>query len=201
MSDRTAHSTDTKERILNAAEPIMLEKGFNGVGLNEVLKAVGVPKGSFYHWFPSKEQFGVELLKHYAAEATTLKRRWMGKIDTLPNVVDRLVTFCEYCMSKFLENDCHQLCLIVKLSMEVSSFSEPMRQTLVQGYKEWEDIYEKAVREGQEQGTIKASLDPVHAGAVIGDIWLGASVRSVVLRSVEPMRHAVAFIKSYLAAG
>ena len=64
MSDRP-----TKERILDAAEQIMLEKSFHSVGLNEILKAVGVPKGSFYHHFESKEQFGVEMLKHYVADA------------------------------------------------------------------------------------------------------------------------------------
>src|ERR1700749_2962074 len=124
MSDRSSKSTDTKERILDAAEPIMLEKGFNGVGLNEILKAVGVPKGSFYHWFPSKEQFGVELVKHYAADATAYKQGWMNKKELLPSALERLNTFYESCISEFVENDCHQVCLIIKLSMEVSSFSE-----------------------------------------------------------------------------
>ena len=65
MSDRT-----TKERILDAAEELMLEKSFHSVGLTEILEAVKVPKGSFYHHFKSKEQFGVEMLKHYVADAT-----------------------------------------------------------------------------------------------------------------------------------
>jgi AcrR family transcriptional regulator len=55
----------TKERILEAAEEMMLSKSFHSVGLREILKAVKVPRGSFYHHFSSKEQFGVELLQHY----------------------------------------------------------------------------------------------------------------------------------------
>ena len=65
MSDRT-----TKERILDAAEGLMLEKSFHSVGLTEILEAVKVPKGSFYHHFKSKEQFGVEMLKRYVANAS-----------------------------------------------------------------------------------------------------------------------------------
>ncbi|MCW0220810.1 MAG: TetR/AcrR family transcriptional regulator, partial [Prosthecobacter sp.] len=70
MSDRT-----TKERILDAAEGLMLEKSFHSVGLNEILAAVKVPKGSFYHHFESKEQFGVEMLKHYVTNSVAYKTR------------------------------------------------------------------------------------------------------------------------------
>ena len=200
MSDRASSSSDTKERILNAAEGIMLEKGFNGVGLNEVLKAVGVPKGSFYHWFPSKEQFGVELIRHYSKEATACKQRWLSKKDTLPNAVERLVAFCEWAISKFLENDCHQLCLIVKLSMEVASFSEPMRHILAEGVREWESLYEALILEGQAQGSIEKTLDPKNTAAIIGDVWLGANSRAVVFKSAEPLRQAVAFLRKYLSS-
>lgn len=52
----------------------MLERSFHSVGLIQILKAVTVPKGSFYHYFESNEHFGVEMLKHYVAEATADKR-------------------------------------------------------------------------------------------------------------------------------
>jgi AcrR family transcriptional regulator len=62
----------TKERILDAAEDLMLAKSFHSVGLNEILSAVKVPKGLFYHYFTSKEQFGVELIR------TTFRRRLLS---------------------------------------------------------------------------------------------------------------------------
>ena len=65
-------STDrsTKERIFDATEAIILENGFHSLGLNEVLRSERVPKGSCYHFFESKEQFGVEMLKRYVANAS-----------------------------------------------------------------------------------------------------------------------------------
>jgi len=58
-------SGDTRQQILDTAKGIILGKGFAAVGLNEILSTAGVPKGSFYHYFKSKEQFGDALLEDY----------------------------------------------------------------------------------------------------------------------------------------
>lgn len=59
----TTTTADVRQHILDTAKPIMLRKGFSAVGLNEILQAAGVPKGSFYHYFGSKEAFGEALLE------------------------------------------------------------------------------------------------------------------------------------------
>src|SRR5205085_6160248 len=97
MSTTTSTPT-TKERILDAAEEIMLQKSFHSVGLNEILAAVKVPKGSFYHYFDSKEQFGVELLKHYVSEATAQKRRYLLTSDLEPDPYQRLLAYLDLCV-------------------------------------------------------------------------------------------------------
>src|ERR1700749_1826416 len=92
MSTATATPT-TKERILDAAEEIMLQKSFHSVGLNEILSAVKVPKGSFYHYFQSKEQFGVELLKHYVADASAYKRKALLTTELSADPAERLAAY------------------------------------------------------------------------------------------------------------
>ncbi len=200
MSNRTLQAdNDTKTRIIKAAEPILLEKGFNGVGINEILKAVGIPKGSFYHWFPSKEQFGVEVMRHYGADALANKRRWLSKRETLPDARERFVAFMESSLTCILDSDCRQVCLIIKLMTEVSSFSEDMRREQAKFFAEVVRIYQDLVEEGQAQGSINSKLNPAVAAGLIHDVWLGAYLRASVLRSVEPAREAIAFIRHYLA--
>lgn len=92
MSTTTA-TPNTKERILDAAEGIMLQKSFHSVGLNEILSAVKVPKGSFYHYFQSKEQFGVELLKHYVADASAYKRKCLLTAELSEDPAERLAAY------------------------------------------------------------------------------------------------------------
>src|SRR4026208_1471630 len=115
MSTLTASAPTTKERILDAAEELMLAKSFHSVGLNEILSAVKVPKGSFYHYFTSKEQFGVELIRHYVSEATAFKRRMLLTDQLSENPYERLVTFCNGSVARSAECSCQPACLITKL--------------------------------------------------------------------------------------
>lgn len=115
MSTTTSTLT-AKERILDAAEEIMLQKSFHSVGLNEILTAVKVPKGSFYHYFSSKEQFGVELLRHYINEASTFKRRMLLSTETEPNPLERLSAYLDGGVAKLMEGQCQCSCLLMKLA-------------------------------------------------------------------------------------
>jgi TetR/AcrR family transcriptional repressor of nem operon len=185
-------SATTKERILDAAEEIMLTKSFCSVGLNEILSAVQVPKGSFYHYFQSKEQFGVELLRHYIAEHTARLKRVLLSSDLNP--IERLQALFNGTISRMLEDECKQFCLVAKLGSEVSTFSEPMREVLAEGMRDWRAVFEQAIREGQSQGVVRADLDPVSAAAFLQDAWQGAMNRTQIERSVAPLRSAADFL-------
>src|SRR5580692_2891796 len=107
----SAATITTKERILDAAEEIMLAKSFHSVGLNEILAAVKVPKGSFYHYFKSKEQFGVELLGHYVQEHSARLRRILLESSDL-NPLERLMAFFDGAVGWMLQGQCRQFCLV-----------------------------------------------------------------------------------------
>lgn len=193
MSDRT-----TKERILDAAEGLMLEKSFHSVGLNEILKAVKVPKGSFYHHFESKEQFGVELLKHYVTESTAYKSKLLLLPNPEPDPLLRLTTYLESNIARSLECQGKCPCLVVKLASEVADFSESMREVLAGGTRSWTAIFEKVLQEGLEKGKIASHIQPTTIAPVILDLWNGAMQRASTTRSVAPLREAVAFLKHLL---
>ena len=184
----------TKERILTAAEALMLEKSFHSVGLNEILKAVQVPKGSFYHYFESKEQFGVEMLKHYVADATAYKRDFLLSTDAEPNPRLRLISYLDLNIARFLENNGKCPCLVVKLASEVASFSEPMRQVLADGHQEWTVIMRQLIEEAVEKKAISKQKDPSQTARVVGCLWMGAMQHAIVCQNAEPLRTAKAFI-------
>lgn len=194
MSDRT-----TKERILDAAEGLMLEKSFHSVGLTEILKAVKVPKGSFYHHFESKEQFGVELLKHYVADSTEYKTRILLSPTPEPDPLKRLFTYQESMIARSLESQGRCPCLVIKLASEVADFSEPMREVLAEGTRAWAGIFEKLLREGLDKKCVAPQVDPAVMGPVILDLWTGAMQRAATTRSVAPLRDAIAFLRAVLA--
>ncbi len=197
MSNRP---TTTKERILDAAEGLMLTKSFHSVGLNELLSAVQVPKGSFYHYFSSKEQFGVEMLKHYVDEATVWKTKVLLSPLPQPDPLLRLLGYFEGNLAKSHEQEGKFPCLVAKLAAEVADFSDDMREVLAQGTRQWLDIMRRLIEEGIDAGTIRPQADPAATAAMIHDLWTGAMQRASVSRNVIPLRAAIDFFRRQLAA-
>jgi len=190
-------SEKTRERILDAAEEIMRTKSFHSVGLNEILTAVQIPKGSFYHYFSSKEQFGVELIQRYVAEDAARLDRFLvsGEVKAL----QRLTDYWTYRIGIATEGSCQQCCLVVRLSLEVTNFSERMREALAAGLKSTRETYERVLREGQADGSVRSDIRPAETAALIQDLWQGAQQRMQVERSVSPLRVAAQFLRSHLA--
>jgi TetR/AcrR family transcriptional repressor of nem operon len=195
----TISTPTTKERILDAAEEIMLQKSFHSVGLNEILSAVKVPKGSFYHYFQSKEQFGVELLKHYVADASAYKRKALLTTELSEDPAERLAAYFDLNISNQMGSGCQCNCLVAKLASEVATFSDDMRAVLAEGMREWRGFLEKIIIEGQEKGVFRKALNPSTTAAMVQDLWMGASQRTQVERSVAPLRAAAVFIRHYLS--
>ena len=190
----------TKERILDAAEELMWRKSFHSVGLNEILTAVGVPKGSFYHYFESKEHFGVELLKHYIKDATLVKSEALTNRNVESDPSERLLVFLEGSINSFLANSGKCPCLVLKLASEVTSFSEPMREVLAGGIETWLAIVAGVFDEAKALGTIPRDLDSKNTAGLMRDLWAGAIQRSTVSNSIQPMEAALDFIRQHLSS-
>lgn len=188
----------TKERILEAAEEIMLENSFHSVGLKQILDSAQVPKGSFYHYFASKEQFGAEMMKHYMAQASDEKRRLMlgdnketSPLQRLFDYLDGGVQYIDSYPGKFP-------CLALKLAAEVSDFSEPIRRELTRGFNDWIDIYREILEQAIAKNLLPENLDTSIEAQFIQDLWSGALNRAVINHNSEPLKNAAAQIKAKL---
>ncbi|MCX5826420.1 MAG: TetR/AcrR family transcriptional regulator [Deltaproteobacteria bacterium] len=188
---------DTKAIILETAKSIILAKGYTAVGLNEILSAAGVPKGSFYHYFKSKEDFGVELMKNFLREHEEFLRQHLTNPDVNP--YERMASLFDTILMYHKQKGCQQLCLIAKLGAEVSDLSETIRRTQSEGIRKWLDIYEACIREGQAVGVIDSEIDAHSAAAFIHDLWQGASVRKQIDQDMEPLENAITTIKNMLS--
>lgn len=178
----------------------MWKRSFHSVGLTEILKAVGVPRGSFYHWFESKEHFGVELLKHYIAEATDEKNHALTSVETENDPMNRLLTFLETSIVKFEESDKKCPCLVLKLASEVTDLSEPMREVLAEGMQTWLGILTGVFDEAIMIGRIPKEVDSCGEAELFRDLWAGSIQRSTISKSTEPMRRALAFLSRRISS-
>lgn len=186
----------TKERILDAAEEIMLERSFHSVGLKQILDTAGVPKGSFYHYFSSKEQFGTEMLKHYMDEATAEKRRILSAQNGEPNPLKRLETMLDGGVEAVLSVSDKFPCLALKLSSEVSDLSDAMRLELAKGFEDWVKLFQEVLEEAKTKKMLAETVDSKLESQLIHDLMTGSIHRAIINRSPEPVRCAVEHLKS-----
>ncbi|NCB90849.1 MAG: TetR/AcrR family transcriptional regulator, partial [Gammaproteobacteria bacterium] len=145
MNKITEH--DTREHLLATGELLCMQRGFTGMGLSELLKTAEVPKGSFYHYFRSKEAFGVAMLeRHYAA----YHRRLATHFDTgAGNYRDRILAYYQETLNQFSQHGIISGCLTVKLSAEVCDLSEDMRTAMDKGARHIIVLLAQALEKGQ----------------------------------------------------
>ena len=170
--------TDVKQRILDTGRDIILGKGFSAVGLNEILSTAQVPKGSFYHYFKSKEAFGEALVDNYVAD-------YLTQVDSLLRddgapAAERLMRYWKSWMSTGETAECN--CLVVKLSGEVSDMSEAMRAALLRGTNLIIERLGQCIAEGMADGSLTGNLDTRHTALTLYELWLGAALLSKVRR-------------------
>ncbi len=180
----TQEAANARQGILETGQRIMAGKGFSAVGLNEILTAAGVPKGSFYHYFGSKDAFGEALLENYFAE-------YLAELDeTLRQpgltMAQRLMNYWRHWQETQSLFDCQGKCLAVKLGAEVADLSEAMRSVLKRGTSGITERLGRAIEAGVAEGSLAISEDADCVAQSLYQLWLGASVMVKIVRHTRP---------------
>lgn len=180
---------DVRQSILETGQRIMAGKGYSAVGLNEILAGAGVPKGSFYHYFGSKDAFGEAMLAAYfetylADLDDTLSRPGL-------TMAQRLMTYWRHWQETQSFSDCQGKCLAVKLGAEVADLSEPMRSALKHGTSGVIGRLKAAIETGVAEGSLSVDGDPGRVAESLYQLWLGASVMAKIRRNTQPLESAM----------
>jgi TetR/AcrR family transcriptional repressor of nem operon len=197
MATATAQpSLDTRDNILASGQRLMASKGFSAVGLNEILTTAGVPKGSFYHYFGSKDAFGEALLESYfqaylADVDRTLARRGLTMAQRL---MDYFASWQD--SQSFL--DCQGKCLAVKLGAEVADLSDAMRAAMLRGTSGIVARLAAAIEAGVAEGSLSIADEPSRVAQNLYQLWLGASVMAKIVRNLQPFEAAMAATRQIL---
>ena len=170
-----------KQQIVDAGLAQLHARGYAASSVDDITKAAGVPKGSFYNHFASKEEFAVEAVRRYFdvtgwptsfAQTSAVARLRAG--FTALYEAARAREFSRGCMWGNLAN-------------EVADHSAAIRGELAEGLDAWSAIVTELVAEAQRDGEISAARDPAALGRFIVNAWEGALMRSRVVRSGQPL--------------
>jgi TetR/AcrR family transcriptional regulator, transcriptional repressor for nem operon len=146
-------TSDAKDRLIAAAMELMYTRGYHAVGVQEICVQAGVNKGSFYHFFPSKQALVLAVIETYAQD---VQQVWHEAMTTSGPVLDRMQQVFEATYEAhrtLVERYGHMLgCPIGNFAVELSGLDELVRQKLWETFNGWTDVIEHMLRETASEG-------------------------------------------------
>ncbi|UGT56684.1 TetR/AcrR family transcriptional regulator [Nocardia asteroides] len=180
---RPRRSDDTRALLIEEGAIGLLANGYHGTGIKQVLDKVGVPKGSFYNYFDSKESFARAVIEHHSL---CVQRALAEAFAGAPDALTGLRRFFAALTEDFVAADYTGGCLIGNLGGELEG-SDLLRTALSSAWARWRDGVAGALRTAQAEGTVRADIDPVELADLLLESWEGAVIRMKIDRTVEPL--------------
>ena len=174
----------TKQRLLDAGQTMLLKHGYNDLGIQSVLGATDVPKGSFYHHFRDKEDFGLQVVDQYMVQVHEGLDGCLGD-GTLPPVM-RVRRFFEMTRESYREEG-YMGCLLGGLGQELSGVSDVFRLKIEECFSVIQQRIATCLEEARVQGDIPEESDPEAMASLLVNCWEGAALRSRLRGSALPL--------------
>jgi TetR/AcrR family transcriptional regulator, transcriptional repressor for nem operon len=175
----------TRERLIEIGLQRIHKIGYAATGVQEILDLAGVPKGSFYHYFPSKGAFLQEVLQHYASREAQRWKTVLGD-DNLPPLT-RLRKYFDELVSVYGQKGPISGCLLGQMSVEVAEHSPDIQSLLSSTFGDWQQAIAALLRSAVDRGDLPRSTKADELASFLLNSWEGALVRSKAEKSDQPL--------------
>ena len=179
-----------RERLLEAGVQTFSKAGFNGCSVQDITDAAGVPKGSFYNHFESKEALGAAALEHFWADGSACKR-----LDALVNgggsPRERLRQYFEDSATDMAALSFTCGCLMGNMAAEQSDHSPAIAAKLSAIFASWTRRVGTCIRAAQVAGEINSHADPEVLATFVLNAWEGALLRARIEKGERPLRQFI----------
>ena len=183
---------ELREKLLDQGVALLMEQGYHGTGLQELVRSVGVPKGSFYNYFPSKEAFSAEVVKHYIEPFITQLDGHLRRPDV--NAETALKAYFNELIEETERRDFKGGCLLGNLIGEIGDTSDLCQLALREAVRRYRDKLEEGLARAQQEGSFRKDLDAKDMADFLVNVWQGALLRMKIERSVRPLAQFCAML-------
>ena len=190
-------SDTTKERTLDVGLRLLLRNGYSDLGVQAVLEEAGIPKGSFYHHFASKEDFALQVIDRYMRDVHRGLDATLGDKSLSP--LDRVRRFFELSRDKYRE-DGYLGCMLGGLGQELSGVSPVFQEKIEACFGIIAGRIADCMEEALSKGHLPAGADPRQLANLMVDCWEGAALRSRLRRDAAPLETMLDFYFAAVAA-
>lgn len=178
--------TDKRDLILAKGAQVMSRRGYHGTGVQEIVQAASIPKGSFYHYFASKEDFAMQALEHLYRPR--LARYADALADPSLPPCQRVVGYYRDLAAHFARQERLEYhCFIGSLSFEMAELCQPIGQRVEEILQYCVQVLAECLEQARQRGELDESTDCRSLAEFIANAWEGALMRMKVGSSVSPL--------------
>lgn len=189
---------NTREHLLETGLTLLLQRGYNNLGIQTLLQTAGVPKGSFYHFFRSKEDFALQVVDRYMVDVHRGLEASVGDSSLPP--LQRARHFFELTRDKY-GADGYLGCMLGALGQELSGVNDVFVQRIEWCFSEVTRRLAECLEDARRQGDLPNDCDPDDMANVLLNCWEGAALRSRLRRDPAPLDRMLDFYFSAAACG
>jgi len=176
---------DTRAELIRSGLAQLTESSFASSGIDQILKKVGVPKGSFYHYFASKEAFGLAVLDSYASYFANKLDRYL--LDESQPPLQRMANFVDNAKSGIARFEFKRGCLVGNLGQEADQLPESFRPQLIAIFLSWQQRVATCLQAAQQSGDLATTADCDLLAECFWVGWEGAVSRARLVQSEQPL--------------
>ncbi|MEQ6885681.1 TetR family transcriptional regulator C-terminal domain-containing protein [Salicola sp. Rm-C-2C1-2] len=183
---KAQRNPNLRQELLQAGVHLLSEQGYHGTGIKEILERVQVPKGSFYHYFSSKEGFTAEIIEDYTEDLLTLMDEHLrhpreSARETIRQMYGLMVT-------EFERRGCIRGCLLGNLAAEIGAASQQCQRALQKGYRDWRERFVPLIEQGQHNGEFRDDIPATALSDIFWNHWEGGILRMKLEGQAELLR-------------
>jgi len=182
--------------ILMTGLYLIRRQGYHHTGVSDILKHAGIPKGSFYNFFRSKEDFTLQLMDLYGQSIESIMDQALEAEEGSP--LKRLLTFYSLLIKAYAEEEARNGCLVMNLSTEAAGYNDRIAAVADEIFRSWMIRLADTVAEAQAAGEVRDDLDAEELAEFVHLSFYGSLARGKMLRDVAPQQHTLQLLLHFL---
>lgn len=169
------------DEILDVGYDVFRKNGYHNVGINQILKEAGIPKGSFYNFFESKEDFANKVVVRYGETNADWIQDFFTKSELSP--IESLKSFYKFMIDANENDQFLGGCIINNMSIEVGRINDVMASKANEQFMSWLTILTSVISKGQELKEITPKYSALEIAEYLHTGFYGTFSRMKVTRS------------------
>lgn len=193
---KSIDSENTRLRLLEVGLSLFARKGYHGTGIKEIVDTAHIPKGSFYNYFKSKEEFGIEIVRWHSAD---FWNKWYAIMDdSSPDPLQALKECFEVMLESHFDCAVDTFSVVAHIAAEICESSADCRVSMKALFENMRDNLAGYIRKAQELDLARRDVDATELASLFWDAWTGSIIRMKMENNVASLTQCVSLLLDHL---